>query len=181
MRRLMIALILLSAAACQNDQSSTAATGPATVLVNNASCEAGHCMTLEVRGYITTFLVPQLPIGLVKIAEVHPGQHCIALPDTLSLTITGPDETGRIDTVVDRWDQTDGISLAAFDSALYHGPDTAAGVDSADNAIYPYDGVGPAIGETAIFVPNQSAGWAVTYPSAPPGQGTISHSSHCKP
>ncbi len=138
-------------------------------------------MTIEVRAFVTTFLVPQLPWGSRVLAEVGPGRRCIVLPDTMSLTVIGPNLTGRIDTTVYRWTDSSGISLTAIDSALWYGHPTQAGIDSTLLAIYPYDGIGPAVGETSIFVPVSAPGWAVAFPSAPAFDGTIMKVASCTP
>ena len=174
--------LVLSLAACQADLVSTPPPHTrSTVLVTNATCQAGHCMTIEMRAFVTTFVVPQPPTGARALADVGPGEWCIELPDTMSLRVIGPDLTGKIDTTVYRWSDSSGISLIAVDSALWRGQPTQAGLDSARLAIYPYDGIGPAIGETVIFAPGTSPGWAVTFPSAPPLGGSIVKAARCKP
>lgn len=174
----------LSGWACQTDVGPSAGPqAPSTLLVTNATCQAGRCMTIELRAYVFAFndLPGQFPWGSRVLAEIGPGQRCVVLPDTLSASIIGPDLSGRIDTTIYRWSDTSAIYLAAVDSVLTYGLATQATVDSANQGIYPYDGLGPSIGETRSFAPASSPGWSVTFPSAPPLAGAIISGQSCKP
>jgi hypothetical protein len=140
-------------------------------------------MTLELRAFVWSFLVPQNPIGSRILAEVPPGSACVILPTTMSLTVIGPDLTGKIDTTVYSWTPSDpgGIYLVGVDSTALHGGATQAQNDSINAAIFPYDGNGPSIGETVTFVPGEAPGWHATFPSAPPGNGAILKTDRCDP
>lgn len=175
--------LLVSILACQAGETTLPAPPPATILVTNASCDAGRCMTLEVRAFVWAFLIPQPPIGLRILAEVPPGQTCLALPATMSVTVIGANNTGKVDTVVTTWQQSDpgGIYLVAVDSAAWHGHPSQAQTDSINRAVYPYDGLQASVGETSTFIPADSPGWRVTFPSTPVFGGAIMKASNCHP
>lgn len=153
-----------------------------TVLVENNSCEAGRCMTLELRVFVWSFKIPQNPLGYRALAEVPPGTHCVTLPDTMFVRLIGPGTGGGADTTVLVWHANDpaGIHLVGVDSAAYHGgPASPAQTDSLNRGIYPYDGSGPSIGESRIFVPTESEGWRTAFPASPPHAGEVLAIASC--
>jgi hypothetical protein len=173
------ALIVLGfLTACQsNELTSTSTAKPPTIIVTNATCEAGHCMTLEVRAFIPLFPFPQLPIGATVLAYARPGQTCFRLPDSLVGTISGGSDTTRF-----LWTPNYSMSLAAIDSALQYGhPPTPAGLDSAQHAIYPYDGLFTSTGEGVSFTPTDAPGWATTFPMLPQHSVPIVPAAPCVP
>ncbi|MGH7523666.1 MAG: hypothetical protein ACREK8_05120 [Gemmatimonadales bacterium] len=81
-----------------------------------------------------------------------------------------------------RWTPDHPIYLAAIDSALQRGfPPDVAGLDSAEHAIYPYDGIFTSIGEGAFFTPTDTTGWAATYPAQPQHEVPIHPAAACTP
>lgn len=172
---------LLGLAACGD---STGANGePPTVLVTNATCEAGHCATLEIRAFVSKFTVPQPPQGLRVLGEAPPGQTCLTFPASWPLRIIGPDTTGRIDTTTITWTADDpaGIYLIAVDSQAYYGYFNGQS-DSLDADALPYDGLALAsVGETPDFVPGSGSGWTVSFPSSPVRGATLVDGAACTP
>ncbi len=160
----------------------TPASPPATLLIDNDSCAAGRCMTIELRAFVWGFRYPQNPLGGRSIAFVPPGRHCVALPDSLVLTVIGPVDGPHPDTTITVWRQDDpaGIHLIAVDSAALHGgPATQVQADSINQGIYPYDGLGPSIGESVTFIPADADGWRVGFPAAPVHSGAVDPSDRC--
>jgi hypothetical protein len=140
-------------------------TVPPTLLVANATCLAGPCKTLEIRAFVWAFPVPQAVWGLEIVGEVHGATACLHFPASWTLRV---ETAGSTDTTFYKWTPSDttGIYLFALDSALTYSGGTAAQRDSSSQALWPYDGVAlGSVGHTATFVPGQSGGWSVTFPS----------------
>lgn len=156
----------------------TEAPAPITLLVENDSCAAGRCMTLEVRAFIWSFTIPQNPLGSRVLGVVPPGTKCIALPESLFVRILSTDQA---DTTILVWrpDDPAGIHLVGVDSGAFHGQLSPGQVDSINRGVYPYDGLGPSIGESARFVAAESDGWRTTFPSVPAHTGEVTHTERC--
>lgn len=145
-------------------------TPPPTILVENNTCEAGRCMVLEVRAFVWSFTIPQSPWGGRVLGYALPGQSCIVLPNEMTATVVGINADHTVDTTYYHWKPStpSGMFLVAVDSAAWHsGAATDAQADSINAGIFPYDGLGPSVGETATFVPGNSPGWDVVFPSTP--------------
>jgi hypothetical protein len=174
--------LLVLTVSCSDSVNATG--GGPTVLVTNATCDAGRCAVLEIRAFVWAFHVPQTPNGLRILGEAPPGRTCFAFPASWPLRIIGPDTTGQVDTTTITWtpDDEEGIYLIAVDSLVYHGGGSPGQVDSANQALPPFDGVGAAsVGETPTFVPADADGWAVSFPSAPPFGASLSKDEPCEP
>jgi hypothetical protein len=138
---------------------------PPTLLVTNATCESGACRTLQIRAFVGAFVVPQLPVGLEVVGEVHTATACLAFPASWTLSVA---TVGSADTTFTIWTPNDpaGIYLFAVDSALFSTGGTAAQRDSSSRAVWPYDGAWlGSVGSSATFIPGHAAGWSVTFPS----------------
>ena len=149
-----------------------------TVLVTNATCDSGGCRTLEVRAFVTKWLVPYPPYGEKVLGWVPPGTTCLTFPASWRFGIIGPS-----DTVWSTWTPSDRdqIYLIALDSAFFHGHFTQAQFDSSIKGIWPYDGATPSsMGETPYFIPADAHGWRVTFPSAPPWGANLVPDTSCK-
>lgn len=165
--------------------SSTAPDQLPTVLVTNATCEAGRCATLEVRAYIWKFKIPYPPWGEEVLGEAPPGQTCLRFPPSWTAriigdTIVNDTASGHLDTVVVTWtpDDTVPIYLIAVDSVVFHSRDDTAQV----RGVSYFDGLVPAsVGETPNFAPGASPGWKVTFPSAPLWSATPIPAEACEP
>jgi hypothetical protein len=170
--RQICAWTLVVAATAASGCSETTAPRPfPTVLVTNATCEAGRCATLEVRAYIWKFLIPYPPFGEEVLGEVPPGRTCLTFPPSWRMTVVGPDNSGKLDTVTTTWtpDDTIPLYLIALDSAVFRTGFDSAQIDSLHQGLLPYfDSVGfGSVGSTPNFTPRDAHGWTVTFPSAP--------------
>ena len=156
-----------------------------TVLVTNATCDAGRCATLEIRAFIWKFPIPTGPWGEEVLGETQPGQACLAFPPSWSSRIIGSDTTGRVDTAITTWTPADTVPiyLIAVDSVLFHSRLDSAVIDSLKEGLLPYfDGlVKASVGETPNFAPGVSPGWSVTFPSAPQWGAKLVPGESCKP
>ena len=166
LRPLVFALACMLASAACSESTATDGDLP-TVLIANATCEAGHCANLEIRAFVVAFHVPQPQTGFMSLGEMPPGQTCLAFPATWALRLTGPDSTGALDTTSLTWvpDDPEGVYLVAIDTSSYGHLGERA--DPTEPAL-PYDGFGTGtLGETTDFVPGTSRGWKVTFPGGP--------------
>jgi hypothetical protein len=163
----LLGVVVASTATCS---STTEPRSLPTVRVVNAMCDAGHCATLEIRAFVWKFKVPQPPHGREMLADIPPGETCITFPRSWSLTIIGPDTTGRMDTTTTTWTPADPIYLVAADSAVFYSGRSNLPWDSSKGPS-PYDGLFPGtVGETPNFTPGDAGGWTVTFPNlARPG------------
>jgi hypothetical protein len=110
---------------------------PVTLLVTNATCAAGTCQPLDVRGFITKFNVPAQPLGgFLALGRVNDASACLTFPPSFTLTVSGPTDTTKM-----TWTVADPVSLHA--SGVPFSP----------------------VGSTGEFVPASAAGWSVTFPS----------------
>lgn len=160
-----------------------------TLLVTNATCDAGRCGTLELRAFVWKFEIPQLVWGFELVSYVPPGRTCLTFPASWKLTVIGPNNEGRVDTAITNWTPRDHtpIFLIALDSTYFRTPLDSAQLDSMYSATWPFDGVAPgSVGETADFAPADAPGWSVTFPTrgAPnrnEGGAPIASGEACKP
>lgn len=181
-RRVCSCAVVLASCASPGPTEPPPPPQPVTLLVENNSCAAGRCMTLDLRAFIWSFSIPQNPLGFRSIARVPTGVHCVTLPDTMYVRIIGPGVGGVPDTTIIVWRSDDpaGIHLIAVDSAaFYGGPASPEQADSMNSGIYPYTGLGPSIGESARFVPAESEGWRIAFPAVPPHEGELLPVSSC--
>jgi hypothetical protein len=165
--------------ACSSPSSPKAAP---TVMVTNATCQPGPCKTLYLRAFIWGWAIPQPPTGIELLGFVHGPATCLPFPPEWTLwVVSGSDST----LLTWKPNNASGIFLLAYDSAIGYGNPTLAQIDSSNNGDWPYDGttVG-SVGESATFVPGNSAGWSITFPqktqsgAATPG---IEESEACTP
>jgi hypothetical protein len=166
--------LALALGACGSADLTGSQGKPPTVLVTNATCEAGHCTTLEIRAFVWKFTVPQSPAGSRVLGEAPPGQTCLPFPVSWPLRIIGTDQSGHVDTTTITWtaDDTSSIYLIGVDSQAYHG-------GAADGSL-PYDGLVPgSLGETPNFVASDAPGWSVTFPSAPSEVSDLASAAAC--
>jgi len=181
-RSIGVGILVLGATAAVACSSPDAPRPLPTVLVTNETCDSARCRTLEVRAFVWKFTVPQWPQGFKVLGEAPPGQTCFTFPPSWSLRISGPDSTGRVDTLIITWtpDDTIPIYLVAVDSAFFHGHATAAQIDSSRQGLWPYDGFFPgSVGETRNFAPRDAPGWSVTFPSAPLWSANLADGERC--
>jgi len=150
-RWMTLCAMFAAAAACRaNEPTASAikkvsAVGTPTVLVVNATCQPGPCVSFELRAFIPKFAVPgQLPTGWLDIGQVNTASACLKLPAADTLTVIGHDSTGAaVDTTRMVWTVQDPLTLIAATSPM------------------------TALGTSAEFTPASSAGWSVTFPSGP--------------
>ncbi len=154
----LLGLVLTSATACS---TITDARSLPTVRVTNAMCDVGHCATLEIRAFIWKFNVPQWPDGMEVLGDVGPGETCLTFPAKWTLTVIGPDTTGRVDTATVVWTPADTIPifLIAVDSAVFYG-----GRSPGDTSVYDHLVPG-SVGETPNFSPGTAHGWTAAFPN----------------
>ena len=184
LRSFGVSILVFGATAAAACSSPDAPRPLPTVLVTNATCEAGRCMTLEVRAFVWKFTIPQLPFGFERLGEVPPGKTCFTFPSSWTLRVIGPDSTGRVDTLIITWTPADTIPiyLIALDSVLFHGGGDSAQLDSSKQGVWPYDGLAAgSVGETPNFAPGEAAGWSVTFPGAPRWSAGLIAGEACKP
>jgi hypothetical protein len=138
-----LALLALLTLACADNLTdlNKAPEGPATLLVDNTTCDPGPCVPLAIRGLIPKFTVPgQPPTGFLAVGTVDSASACLTLPPSDSLRIIGPNDTTML-----RWTQADPIALTASNALSM--------------AIWL-----PPMGQTDEFTPASSPGWHVTFP-----------------
>jgi hypothetical protein len=161
----VLALPFLAGIACS---SSTQPQSLPTLLVRNATCDAGPCATLEVRAFVWGFAVPQPLFGSRVLGEVHSASGCLTFPSSWTLRVIGVDSAGRRDTTITTWtpDTPNGIYLVAVDSTVFYGDSAQRANWYSQREAWPYDAfaVG-SVGETRTFVPGKASGWSVTFPS----------------
>ena len=171
LRRILIWSVVIAGVGAPGCSGSTGPQHLPTLLVTNGMCAAGHCGTLEVRAFVWKFTIPQHVWGAELVAYVPPGATCLTFPASWTWTIIGPDTLGHVDTTTITWTPGDPapIFLIALDSTYFHTVLDSAQADSVSSAIRPFDGIAPgSVGETMNFVPGNSLGWSITFPS-PPG------------
>lgn len=142
--------------------SATAPNPPPTLLVTNATCEAGPCKTLYLRVFILGWPIPQPLTGIKLLGFVHGTNTCLRFPAEWTLwVVSGRDSTQLT------WkpDSPEGIFLLAFDSAIGYGHPTPAEIDSSNHGLWPYDGAFlGSVGHSTTFVPATSPGWSTAFP-----------------
>lgn len=153
-----------------------------TVLINNDTCQAGRCATLEIRAYVWKFLVPYPPQGEGLVGYAPPGQTCLTFPRSWTMTVTGPDSTGKMDTTITTWTPSDPseIYLIALDSFYFHTALDSAQTDTLDHRGVYFDMIAKgSIGETGNFSVSSSPGWQATFPAAPPFTAPVGPTAIC--
>lgn len=141
--RLAALLIAGFLPACQsNDTGNTSAP---TLLVTNATCQSGHCDSLEILAFPSNR--PRTPGGLwsIDLGLMTGPQSCVTLPPSATFRVAGPDSTGVVRSVTYTWTPALSLSLGA---------------------IAPADGRLDANPTTAEFLPASAAGWRVTLPGS---------------
>ncbi|MBN1459889.1 MAG: hypothetical protein JXA57_10140 [Armatimonadetes bacterium] len=133
----LVALGLLPLVACT---STTGPGGPVTLFVTNATCDAGGCSPIEIRGFPEN--QPNTPGGMwaINLGVTNNPAVCITLPgaDTFRVTNAG---TGKTTLFV--WTIDDGIALGTLEP----GKPAVAAVPS-----------------TGDFVPGTAEGWRIALP-----------------
>ncbi len=151
-----MSVVLLASAACGLTDPKPSPTGP-TLLVINATCDPGPCVTFQVRGWEDVFVVPgQPPAGFIHLGQVNSASACLLFPSSVPFTLTEVDSLGRVvrtDTIF--WTPKNSIGLTAA---------TGGGFDP------PF-----AVADSAI-VPANAPGWRVTFPS-----GEVAPTKPCQP
>ncbi|MGH7626122.1 MAG: hypothetical protein ACREOJ_12495 [Gemmatimonadaceae bacterium] len=115
-----------------------------TLLVTNASCQSGHCDSLDVLAFPSN--QPNTPGGFwsLDLGMVTAAQQCFTLPPTAQFRVIGERSDGGADTVTYTWTDASSLSLAALPPSQPH------------LLAQPV---------TSAFVPATAAGWAITIPS----------------
>ena len=159
-----------------------------TVLVTNASCQAGRCTTLEIRAFVWKFRIPFDYFGEELLGWVRPGNTCFHFPPSWTYRLIGDtivnDTTGHVDTINVTWTPADTVPIyvIALDSAYFHSLLDSAQSDSLARGIPYFDDLTKgSVGETPNFAPGASAGWSVTFPSAPRWAANLAQTEPCKP
>jgi hypothetical protein len=137
---------------------------PPTLLVTNATCEAGPCKTLVLNAFIWGWHIPQPPTGIRGVGIVRGPTTCLQFPPKWTIWVV----TVGVDSTLLTWtpDNSQGIFIWAFDSTMVYTVGTAAQQDSSEEGLWPYDGAAPgAVGYTPNFVPGNAAGWSITFPA----------------
>jgi hypothetical protein len=125
-----------------------------TLLVTNATCEAGRCDALRVLGFPGD--QPNTPGGMwsLDLGLITGSQACLTLPPSATFRVIGASPDGTTTTTTYTWTTAKSLSLSALpsgDSRLQAGPSTAA------------------------FVPARAGGWTITVP----GGSAVTPSSPC--
>lgn len=175
--------LLLAISGCGGEPTGSNA-GLPTVLVTNATCEAGHCATLEIRAFLGSLPIPQGARGLLPIGEAPPGRSCLTFPASWTVHVT---EVGSVDTTLYVWtpDDAPGVYVIAIDSQAFQDWFKTQADRQADSALFSlamYDHFDLAtVGETVFFVPGGAPGWSVDFPSTPILAGPITQDAACNP
>lgn len=119
---------------------TTGPRSPVTLLVTNATCDAGTCFPIEVRGFPLD--QPSTPGGpwSLKLGTISAASACLILPSADTARVTNAD-TGKTTTYV--WTADDLLALGTLD---------------------PGEAWFQAKASTGEFVPGNASGWAVTLP-----------------
>ena len=127
-----------------------------TLLVTNASCQAGRCDSLRVLGFPSN--QPNTPGGLwsVDLGLVTTSEACLVVPPSAAFHVIGMRTDGTADTTTYTWTSAKSLSLGAL-------PASSSRIQA-----------GPSI---SPFVPAGEAGWRITVPTG----SQASPSSACKP
>ena len=185
---LALSVVVVSTGASASGCSSAEPRPLPTVRVTNATCDSARCRTLQVRVFVSKFVVPgQLPLGWGSLGEAPPGQTCLSFPASWTLRVIGDtivdDTTGQVDTVTTTWTPQDSspVYLIAMDSVFMTHGVTQSQLDSSRARVWPYDGFFPgSVGETPFFIPGDAPGWSVTFPRAAGAAGLVK-SDACTP
>lgn len=139
--------LLLAAVACS---SSVQPRAGVTLLVTNATCDAGSCSPLQILGFPSN--QPATPGGMwsLDLGLVTTPSACLKLPVSATFRVIGPGTTTTY-----TWTTGNGLSLGAQ-------PPSASRIQA-----------GPS---TGAFVPARAAGWTITFP----GGTAVSASQACR-
>lgn len=151
--------LLVPLSACGH--SSMEPAPPPTIVVENPSCDSVGCRTVQVRAFVFSFWIPQLPIGAKVITLLQQREACIVLPTQWTLTVSEVGPSGdivRTDTLV--WTPADSVYFTIIDPETFEW-----------------------LGASETFVPSRSSGWRVSFSRAPAGNRLpfASHLAQAKP
>lgn len=152
---------LLVVTACRSASAPvacTSSTPPAsctpTILVTNATCQPGPCISFALGGNIDKF-VPVPEAGLLTIGWVRSRSACLRIPAADTQTVVHVGGAGQRDTLRTIWTLEDSLSLLATSG-------------------------GGLVGSTSHFVPAAAAGWSVTFDGSG-GVSPVLSSAPCTP
>ncbi len=164
--RYVVGLAAAFALSCRSSPSAPGGAGalPTLDIMNNPTCAAGACRTLEVRAFVWAFQVPQPPWGWRVLGEMPGGTACLAFPASWTFRVIGP-----ADTTIFTWtpNSASGIYVVVVDSALFH-----AGTVEPSSTI---------LGLTRTFVPGTASGWQATFSGSAADPTTAAPAHPCNP
>ena len=175
-----LVLVVIGAMACA---SSTQPQPQPTLLVRNATCDTGPCITLQVRVFVWGFHLPEPIEGFEVLGYVPSRSACFVFPSSWTIHVTSIDSTGQRRTIdFTATPDTEGIYLVAEDSSVRYGDSTRIANWWSHRQDWPYDGwAWGGVGHTATFRPGTSPGWSITFPSMLPNGAPASGLAPAEP